>query len=78
MNDVYLAFAEAFDFPKDVGNNLDALYDRLSTDVKGPVEIRWEGHQCARRALGEEQFDMLMGLMEDVQVARGDLTIILV
>jgi len=34
--------------------NLDALWDRLRTDARGPFEIVWRNHARARDALGEE------------------------
>lgn len=34
--------------------NLDALWDRLRTDARGPFEIVWRDHARAREALGEE------------------------
>ena len=54
--------------------NLDALWDRLRTDARGPFEIVWRDHARAREALGvefarlDEIFRRLVAERRDVRV----------
>ena len=54
--------------------NLDALWDRLRTDARGPFEIVWRDHAQARAALGEE-FDRLDELFRRLVAERRDVRV---
>ncbi len=54
------------DFGPYYGNNLNALWDRLYRDVERPVELVWEDAGTSRAHLGDELFDTIAKLLNDV------------
>jgi len=42
LEEFYDVISQRLSLPKHFGRNLDALWDVLTTDVKGPVKIIWE------------------------------------
>jgi ribonuclease inhibitor len=57
--DLHAALAGPLDFGPYYGWNLNALWDRLSTDVERPVELVWEHADASREGLGAELFDRI-------------------
>ncbi|XVV39309.1 barstar family protein [Streptomyces sp. CA-100214] len=51
-SDLHDALARELDFGPFYGRNLDALWDRLSTDVERPIEILWENFEVSKALLG--------------------------
>ncbi|MBB5019769.1 ribonuclease inhibitor [Chitinivorax tropicus] len=76
MQQFYEALYAQLGLPKLTGRNLDALWDILSTDIEGPIEIHWPTAYQDRHALGE-QAAALFELLDDVADERDDMTIIL-
>ncbi|MCQ9328405.1 barstar family protein [Pelistega suis] len=74
---VYDRLEEAFSLPEYFGRNFDALYDCLSADVEGPMEIRWVDYQQAACRLGEDVVDTLLNIFEDIQMEREDFKLVL-
>lgn len=74
---VYDRLEEAFSLPEHFGRNVDALYDCLSTDVEGPMEVRWVDYKQATCYLGEDVVDALLNVFEDIQMAREDFRLVL-
>lgn len=70
----YDELACQLDFPAYFGRNLDALWDVLSGDVEGPLEIVWDGTQLSRASMGSD-FVALVELLEEAAAERGDLTL---
>ncbi|WP_229068813.1 barstar family protein [Actinoplanes sp. DH11] len=70
--DLHRALAAALDFGPYYGKNLDALWDRLTTDVERPVHLVWQESSESRRQLGDELFDKIVALLRDV--AASDVT----
>ncbi len=68
------ALDRALDLPGHFGRNLDALYDCLTTDVDGPLEIDWRDADRTATALGAD-FERLRRAMEDASAARPDLRV---
>ena len=66
--------ARDLNLPPHFGHNLDALYDSLSTDVKGPIEIVWRRTTAAKARLGAD-FDAIVDVLRQVAAERGDLTL---
>ena len=66
--------ARGLALPKHYGRNLDALFDCLTTDVRGPLVIEWHATAAARLTLGAE-FDRLRKTMEDAARSRADLAV---
>lgn len=60
--------------PEHFGRNLDALWDVLTTDLKGPVEIIWEDSAVSKRAMGPI-YDRVSALLSDVQKERADFRV---
>lgn len=69
----YDELARQLDFPPHFGRNLDALWDTLTTDIEGPIEVVWEGAEHARAHLGKD-FSRLTDLLREVAAERGDFT----
>jgi ribonuclease inhibitor len=76
LDAVYRAMAEQLGFPAWAGRNLDALWDVLTTEIPGPVEIVWTGSAEAKRTLGAD-FDHLVAVLRDVAERRPDFRLIL-
>jgi len=53
----------SLDFGPYYGRNLDALWDRLSTDVERPVKITWLNSELSRIYLGS-YFDEIIKIFE--------------
>lgn len=53
----------SLDFGPYYGRNLDALWDRLSTDVERPVKIIWLNSELSRIHLGS-YFDEIIKVFE--------------
>jgi ribonuclease inhibitor len=64
--DFHRALERLLDFGPYYGRNLDALWDRLSTDVERPVELIWRDAAVSRRQLGISVFDDLCGVLDRV------------
>lgn len=68
---VYAKLAKDLDLGPDFGNNLDALWDRLSRDVPGPFEIVWRDSTQARAQLGAA-YTGFEKLFRDLEAERPD------
>jgi ribonuclease inhibitor len=75
MEAIYTQLQRALGFPDHFGRNLDALWDVMH-DVPGPIEIVWQGHEEARRQLGDG-FDKLVELFRDLERERSDFRLVL-
>lgn len=64
-------------FPAHFGHNLDALFDVLTTDIEGPIRIRWRLTERAQTALGGD-LGPLRRTLEDAAAERPDLTVSIV
>jgi ribonuclease inhibitor len=76
LDAVYDSLEAQLGLPAHFGRNLDALWDVLTTDLPGPVEIVWPEHAAARAALGAD-YDRLLGVLREAAAARGNLTLTL-
>ncbi len=75
LEEFYDVISLKLSLPEHFGRNLDALWDVLTTDVKGPVEIIWEESAVSRQAMGPI-YDRLSALLTDVQKERNDFHVI--
>lgn len=76
LDAIYSAFQKQLSLPGHFGRNLDALYDALTADVAGPVEIVWKDHAWVRPKLGPD-YDRLITTLREVEGERGDIRLIL-
>ena len=72
LDRLYDELARQLDFPSHFGRNLDALWDTLSADVEGPLNIVWEDAALSRASLGDD-YARVVTLLEDVAAERGDM-----
>jgi ribonuclease inhibitor len=76
MDAVYTALQQQLGLPAYFGRSLDALWDALTADVPGPVEIVWRDHAWVRARLGAD-YDRLMTTLLDVEHERSDFRLTL-
>jgi ribonuclease inhibitor len=76
LDDAYQQLAEQLDFSSALINNLDALYDELSANLEGPIQITWQNTEEAKIALGKD-YDALLAAFEDAMADRDDFTLFL-
>lgn len=76
MDAIYSALHDQLDLPRHFGRNLDALYDVLTADVAGPVEIVWKEHAWARPKLGAD-YDRLITTLREIESEREDFRLVL-
>jgi ribonuclease inhibitor len=67
----YDEIARQLSFPEHFGRNLDALWDVLSADIEGPIEILWKNPDSSRLAMGRD-FDRILAVLKDVEKERED------
>ena len=72
--EVYDAFADQLALAPEFGRNLDALWDVLTVDVAGPLEIVWEDAARSRARLGDG-FEPFAQLLRDLALVRSDVQI---
>lgn len=63
--------ARELGFPAHFGHNLDALYDVLTTDLPGPIEIVWRGDR--ERIAADPELGPVLETLEAAAAARPDL-----
>jgi ribonuclease inhibitor len=76
MDAIYTALQRELRLPAHFGRNLDALWDALTKDVQGPLEIIWRDHAWARTKLGAD-YDRLITTLRDVEQERSDFRLVL-
>lgn len=73
-DDVYDQLAIQLSLPRYFGRNLDALWDVLTVDIAGPVELTWNHADVSRKRLGKG-FISFKRLLEEAADERDDLTV---
>lgn len=74
LDEFYDEIAKKLRFPDYFGRNLDALWDVLSTDVKGPVELIWEDSEASKKSMGKD-FEKVSALLKDAEKEREDFKV---
>jgi ribonuclease inhibitor len=74
LDEFYGEIAKRLRFPDYFGRNLDALWDVLTTDVKGPVELAWEDSEASKKSMGKD-FQKVAALLKDVEKEREDFKV---
>ncbi len=75
LDDFYDEIAGQLSLPAYFGRNLDALWDVLSTEVEGPVEVIWQSAQTSKEAMGED-FEKVVKVLKEVEGTRQDFKFI--
>ena len=74
LGDLYDTLARQLPFPPHFGRNLDALWDVLSTDIRGPIEVTWHDAAAAEKALGPD-FARIDVLFRELERKRDDVRV---
>ena len=74
IEEFYDAIARKLQLPEYFGRNLDALWDVLTTDIAGPVEIVWEDSAASKKSMGKD-FEKVLTLLRDVEKERDDFEV---
>ena len=74
LDDLYDQLTTGLSLPEHFGRNLDALWDVLSTDVRGPFEILWKHAGDSKKLMGRD-FERAVKLLKDLQKERDDFTL---
>ena len=70
----YDEIARQLAFPDHFGRNLDALWDVLSADIEGPIEVVWKHPDSSRRDMGRD-FDRILAVLKEVEKERKDFRV---
>lgn len=68
IEDFYKIAKAALNLPEHFGNNLDALWDSLTADIKLPLQVQFTNMTLSQL----EQFDNLITLFEDAATETDD------
>jgi len=71
LDGFYDEISRQLPFPEHFGRNLDALWDVLSADIEGPIEVVWENADSSRHDMGQD-YHRLLGVLKEVEKARKD------
>lgn len=74
MDDFYDALASQLALPDHFGRNLDALWDVLTGDVEGPLEIVWQHAVDSQQGMGD-RFHAVVALLLEAAKERPDITV---
>jgi ribonuclease inhibitor len=75
LQEFYDEMVRKLPLPDYFGRNLDALWDVLTTDIEGPVELVWEDSAASKKSMGKA-FDKVSALLRDVEKEREDFQVI--
>lgn len=76
LEEFYDEIARQLSLPSHFGRNLDALWDVLSAEVEGPVEIVWQNAKASREALGAD-YEKILNVLKEVEGQREDFKVII-
>ena len=71
LGDLYDRLASGLALPAHFGRNLDALWDALSTDIEGPLEIIWNHADESKNLMGRD-YSRVVRLFEKLEKERDD------
>jgi ribonuclease inhibitor len=74
LQEFYDEIARTLPLPEYFGRNLDALWDVLTTDVEGSVELIWEDSAASKKSMGKA-FDKISDLLREVEKEREDFKV---
>jgi len=65
-HEFHVQIARLFDCQEYYGNNLDALWDLLTTEIERPIKLVWNASEESRAKLGTKKFNTITKILEDV------------
>jgi len=71
IENFYDQIEEKLSISDSFGRNLDALWDVLTTDIKGPFEIIWKDAKISKKAM-KRDFERVLQLLKDLEDDRTD------
>ncbi|MBM4313495.1 MAG: barstar family protein [Deltaproteobacteria bacterium] len=74
LEEFYDEIERLFKLPDGFGRNLDALWDLLTTDIKGPLELIWEASAVSKKSMGKD-FSRVSALLREIGEQREDFTV---
>lgn len=74
IDKVHSEFLDQGRLPNYYGRNLSALWDCLSKDIEGPIEIAWTNSKSSEKSLGED-FHKIRDLLVELTEERDDVTL---
>jgi len=72
----YDELARQLSFPRHFGRNMDALWDTLTADTPGPVELVWEKAELSRATMGVD-YQRAVELLREVAAERDDVKVVI-
>lgn len=76
LADLYAVLQRELDLPGHFGSNLDALWDVLTADLRGPLRVEFVGTSSFRRRLGPDA-DRVLDLFIEAAAERDDFAVTL-
>ncbi len=73
LDDFYDQLAAQIVLPAHFGHNLDALFDVLTAEIAGPLEIVWHEHNHSATLIGHDNYTALLATLQDAADERSDL-----
>lgn len=64
--DFHMEIGRVLELGPHYGRNLDALWDRLSTDIERPLTLVWKNAAVSRQHMGEP-FDAIVAVLRRVE-----------
>lgn len=74
IEDLYEQLSAQIRLPQHFARNLDALWDALTAEIEGPLEIVWLNADESRKKLGDTYIRVKI-LLEEAAGERDDLTV---
>lgn len=70
VTEFYQQLADQITLPPHFGRNLDALFDVLTTELPGPLQIRWHHHEASAVQMGCTHYTALLAVLRDAAACR--------
>jgi ribonuclease inhibitor len=74
-SDLYDCLGRELALPDNFDRSIDALWEMLTMNVEGPLEIVWQSPEISRKAMGRD-FVWVVALLHEVSVERSDIRVI--
>ncbi len=65
IEDFHNQIKEVLDFPDYYGKNYGALWDCLTGDLVGPIELEWKDFSVSKDRLGDDAINTIVSILND-------------